>query len=280
DALLKRLGRTQGSVKARVDQLKKDLGYPLTEDGRTLIMTDVEQMLRDSERRSALLFDQTPKAPVVAQPYPRFREANAAASYNTPAPDGSRPGTFQIPLRHERMTKFGLRSLVYHETVPGHHFQLALEMENKNLPRFRQIRAFGGVPALSEGWALYAERLAAESGWYENDPEGLLGQLDAELFRARRLVVDTGIHAKHWTRQQAIDYGIEPSEVERYVVFPGQACSYMIGELKIIELREKAKKALGDRFSLKEFHNVVLDTGTVPLDILERQVDSYIRSAR
>ena len=278
DTIFRRLGRTAGSVRDRIEKLKDDLRYPETEEGRKKIMADVEQILRDSERRSALLFDQTPKAPVVAQPYPRFREANAAASYNTPAPDGSRPGTFQIPLRHERMTKFGLRSLVYHETVPGHHFQLALEMENKNLPRFRQIRAFGGVPALSEGWALYAERLAAESGWYENDPEGLLGQLDAELFRARRLVVDTGIHAKHWTRQQAIDYGIEPSEVERYVVYPGQACAYMLGELKIIELREKAQKTLRQNFALQQFHNVVLGAGTLPLDLLQRQVDSYLRT--
>ena len=177
------------------------------------------------------------------------------------------------------MTKFALRSLVYHETIPGHHFQIAFQTENKLLPRFRQIAAFGGISALGEGWALYAERLAAESGWYDGDLEGRLGQLDSELFRARRLVVDTGIHAKRWTRQQAIDYGIEPSEVERYVVNPGQACSYMIGQLKIIELREKAKKALGDRFSLNQFHNTILSTGTVPLEILERQVDAYIRTA-
>src|SRR5207244_12392557 len=161
---------------------------------------------------------------------------------NTPAPHGARPGTFQIPLRHDRMTKFGLRSLVYHETVPGHHFQLALEMENKNLPRFRQIRAFGGVPALSEGWALYAERLAAESGWYENDPEGLLGQLDAELFRARRLVVDTGIHAKHWTRQQAIDFAMEPTGVEVSVVYPGRPGPYMLGGLKLMKFGENGRK--------------------------------------
>jgi uncharacterized protein (DUF885 family) len=280
DTILRRLGRTEGSVKDRIERLKYDLRYPETDEGRKQIMADVEGILRDSQRRSALLFDKTPMAPVIAQPYPKFREANAAAAYSSPAPDGSRPGTFQIPLRHERMTKFGLRTLVYHETVPGHHFQIALEMENKELPRFRQIRAFGGISALGEGWGLYAERLAAESGWYENDPEGLLGQLDSELFRARRLVVDTGIHAKHWTRQQAIDYGIEASEVERYVVNPGQACAYMLGELKIIELRERAKKAFGDRFSFKEFHNVVLGAGTLPLDLLERQVDSYIRSAR
>ena len=280
DEILRQLHRTDGSLKDRIAKLKTDLGYPVSEDGRKVIMTDVEQILRDAEKRSQSLFDQRPKSPVVAQPFPRFREANAAANYNSPAPDGSRPGVFQIPLRPERMTKFGLRSLVYHETVPGHHFQIALQVENKSLPRFRQIGAFGGISALGEGWGLYAERLAAESGWYTGDLEGRLGQLDSELFRARRLVVDTGIHAKHWTRQQAIDYGIEASEVERYVVNPGQACSYMIGELKIIELREKAKKTLGAKFSLNQFHDVVLNTGTVPLVVLERQVDGYIRSQR
>jgi len=278
DEILRRLGRTEGTVKERVEKLQKDLAYPITEEGRVLIMADVEKILRDAQRRSDSLFDKVPKSSVVAQPFPRFREANAAANYNAPAPDGSRPGTFQIPLRPERMTKFGLRSLVYHETVPGHHFQIALQVENKDLPRFRQIGAFGGISALTEGWGLYAERLAAESGWYEGDLEGLLGQLNSSLFRARRLVVDTGLHSKHWTRQQGIDYGIEASEVERYAVFPGQACSYMIGQLKIVEVREKAKKALGDKFSLRAFHDVVLNTGTVPLELLERQVDAYIRA--
>ena len=277
DDIFRRLGRTNGSIAERVAQLKKDLAYPVTENGRTLIMADIDQILRDAQRRSEPLFDQRPQAPVVAQPFPRFREANAAASYTAPAPDGSRPGTFQMPLRPERMTKFSLRSLVYHETVPGHHFQIALELENDTLPRFRRIRAFGGISAFSEGWGLYAEHLAAESGWYDGDLEGRLGQLDSELFRARRLVVDTGIHAKRWTRQQAIDYGIEASEIERYVVIPGQACAYMIGQLKIIELRDRAQKTLGARFSAKEFHNVVLTTGTAPLEVLERQVDAYIK---
>jgi uncharacterized protein (DUF885 family) len=280
DAIFRRLGRTQGTLKERIAKLSQDLAYPRTEDGRKLIMADVEQILRDAQKRSESLFDRVPKSPVNAQPFPRFREANAAANYNSPAPDGSRPGIFQIPLRPERMTKYGLRSLVYHETVPGHHFQIALQVEKKDLPRFRQIGAFGGISALVEGWGLYAERLAAESDWYKDDPEGLLGQLDSELFRARRLVVDTGIHSKHWTRQQGIDYGIEASEVERYAIWPGQACSYMIGELKILELRDKAKKALGDKFSFYQFHNVVLGTGTVPLEILERQVDAYIRGGR
>jgi uncharacterized protein (DUF885 family) len=279
DRVLRSLGRTEGPLNRRIETLKKDLGYPLTEDGRTAIMADVGRILADAQTRSAALFDQVPKSPVVAQPFPRFRQANAAANYNAPAPDGSRPGTFQIPLRPERMTKFGLRTLVYHETVPGHHFQVALQVENPGLPRFRQINAFGGAAAMAEGWGLYAERLAAEAGWYDGDPEGLLGQLDSALFRARRLVVDTGIHLKHWTRQQAIDYGIEASEVERYVVYPGQACSYMIGQLKIVELREKAKQALGAAFSDRAFHAVVLGTGTVPLEILERRVDGYIAAS-
>jgi uncharacterized protein (DUF885 family) len=279
DAILRRLGRTQGSVKARTEQLKKDLAYPLTEDGRKQIMTDIDGIIADAQRRSALQFDHRPQGPVIAQPYPRFREANAAASYTAPPLDGSRPAIFQMPLRPERMTKFGLRTLIHHETVPGHHFQIGLMVENRALPRFRQARVFGGTPAISEGWALYAERLAAESGWYADDQEGLLGQLDGELFRARRLVVDTGLHAKRWTRQQAIDYGIEASEVERYVVMPGQACAYMIGELKILELRDRAKAALKNRFSERAFHNAVLAPGTVPLDLLDQEVNRYIRAA-
>src|SRR5690606_11258802 len=205
---------------------------------------------------------------------------SAAASYTAPPLDGSRPGVYQMPLRANRLTNFGLRTLVYHEAVPGHHFQVALSVENDALPKFRQTRALGGISAFSEGWALYAERLAAENGWYEGDPEGLLGQLDAELFRARRLVVDTGLHAKRWTRQQAIEYGIEASEVERYVVMPGQACAYMIGQLKLIELRDRGRRELGDRFSFKAFHSAVLGAGTVPLDLLEKIVDEHIAEVR
>jgi uncharacterized protein (DUF885 family) len=280
DTLLRRINRTQGTVKERIEKLSLDMQYPnpASDASREQIMRDIEGILRDAEKRAALLFDIRPKTPVVARPFPAFREKNAAANYNGPPPDGSRPGTFQYPRRIEKMTKFGLRSTVYHETVPGHHFQIALEVENKNLPSFRQLRAFGGISAFSEGWGLYAERLAAESGWYGDDVEGLLGQLDSELFRARRLVVDTGLHAKRWTRQQGIDYGIEASEVERYAVYPGQACSYMMGELKIIECRERAKKALGTKFSLRQFHNKVLMTGTVPLELLDRQVDAWIKS--
>lgn len=280
DAILRKLGRPNGTVKERVAQLKKDLSYPTTEDGRKQIMADIDAMIREAERRSALQFDVRPKTPVIAQPYPRFREANAAASYTAPPLDGSRPAIFQMPLRPDQMTKFGLRTLVHHETVPGHHFQIGLMVENQSLPRFRQARLFGGISAITEGWALYSERLAAESGWYADDPEGLVGQMEKELWRARRLVVDTGMHAKRWTREQAIDYGIEAAEIERYVVMPGQACSYMIGQLKILELRDRAKAQLKDRFSERAFHNAVLAPGAVPLGMLEQEVGRYIRSAR
>ncbi|MFC1538398.1 DUF885 family protein [Candidatus Latescibacterota bacterium] len=280
DGMLRRLGRTDGSVTDRIQKLKLDLQYPnpTSDESRAQIMNDIEGIVRDAERRAALLFDILPKSPVVVQPVPRFSEDNAAGSYTPPSMDGSRPGIFQFPRRMGRMTKFGLRTHVYHETVPGHHFHLALQIENKELPRFRQIGTFGSYAASAEGWALYAERLAAESGWYGDDVEGLLGQLYKELFRARRLVVDTGLHARKWTRQQGIDYGIEASEVERYVVSPGQACSYMIGLLKILDLRDQAKKALGDRFSLRDFHNTMLTTGIVPLNVLADEVERYIKS--
>ncbi|HSU76630.1 MAG TPA: DUF885 domain-containing protein, partial [Burkholderiales bacterium] len=280
EKVLARLGRTQGSLKERTDTLERELAYPNNDQGRAAIMADIERILRDAEKRSAALFAETPKAPVIARPYPRFRWASAAASYSFPAPDGSRPGIFQIPLRPSQLTRYALRSLVYHETVPGHHFQIALEQENTALPRFRQLRAYGFISAYGEGWALYAERLAAEAGWYEGDDEGLLGQLEDELFRARRLVVDTGLHAKHWTREQAIAYGIGPSEVERYVVYPGQACSYKLGQLKILELRDRARAALGSRYSPKEFHRAVLGTGTVPLELLEHEIDAYIARSK
>ena len=282
DTILKQLGRTEGPVRERIEKLRNDLRYPdpASEASRAAIMQDTNAFIEDALKRSQSLFDLQPKTKVIAQPFPRFREASAAANYNRAPLDGSRPAIFQIPLRDQRMTKFGLRSLVYHETVPGHHFQIALEQENTSLPRFRQARVLGGISALSEGWALYAEKLVAENGWYEGDPEGLLGMLDAQLFRARRLVVDTGLHAKHWTRQQAIDFGIEASEVERYVVKPGQACAYMIGQLKLLELRDKARTALGPKFTPQAFHNVVLKTGTAPLDMVAGEVDGYIRTAQ
>jgi uncharacterized protein (DUF885 family) len=278
DALLRSLGRTEGTVQERVKRLRADLAYPdpTSAESRAAVMHDIDAILADAQVRAAGLFDKRPKSAVIASPYADYEEANQAARSMPPAADGSRPGVFMFPRRVERMTRFGLRTLTYHEAVPGHFFQVGLEVENTALPRFRQARALGGISAFTEGWALYVERLVAEAGWYEGDPEGRLGQLDAELFRARRLVVDTGLHAKRWTRQQAIDYGIEPSEVERYVVNPGQACAYMIGQMKILELRERMRQAMGDRFRLPDFHNLVLDTGTVPLELLEARIDAAI----
>jgi uncharacterized protein (DUF885 family) len=215
---------------------------------------------------------------VVVKREPPFTEKSAAAHYTPPARDGSRPGIFWAPLPGPKFEIIEMRTLVYHEAVPGHHFQIALQNEMTSLPRFRRDRVFGFLSAHGEGWALYSEQLAAEQGWYEGDPKGHLGQLQDELFRARRLVVDTGLHTMHWTRQQAIDYGISASEVERYVVWPGQACSYKIGMLKILELRAKAQHELGPRFFLKEFHNTVLRAGNVPLGVLETVIDDWIAS--
>jgi uncharacterized protein (DUF885 family) len=278
DAVLRRLGFTDGSLKERIERLRSQRAYPnpTSEESRAAIMRDIDAILRDAQERSKALFLRTPRSPVKAEPFPDFQEANAAAGYLPPAADGSRPGTFRYPRRVERMTKFDLKTLVYHETVPGHHFQIGLQIENGELPHFRQQSVFMNLSVFAEGWGLYAEKLAAESGWYSDDLEGLVGQLYDEEFRARRLVVDTGLHAMGWTRQQAIDYGIEPAEVERYVVLPGQACSYMIGQLKLLELRERARAALGERFSLPRFHDFVLSTGMVPLELLDRETDAFI----
>ena len=161
--------------------------------------------------------------------------------------------------------------------VFGHHFQISIQQESAELPRYLKLGIFGANNAYIEGWALYAERLAAENGWYDGDLAGQLGYLHLQLFRARRLVADTGLHAQKWTRQQAIDYGFTRQEVERYIVWPGQACSYMIGQLKIMELREKARATLGAKFSIKEFHNVVLRGGSMPLEVLAREVERWVR---
>jgi len=280
DGLLRKLGYHDGSIKVRMEKLEQDLQPPATPDPRPALLARYEAITRDAEKRAALMFDLRPKAPVEVRREPIFTEKSAAAHYTGPARDGSRPGIFWAPLPGPHFEMTSMRTLVYHEAVPGHHFQIALQKEMSGLPRFRSDRLFGGISAHSEGWALYAEQLAAESGWYEGDPQGLLGQLDDELFRARRLVVDTGLHAMHWTRQQAIDYGIKASEVERYVVWPGQACSYKIGMLKILELRAKTQRELGTNFSIKQFHNVFLSTGTVPLEVLEHVIDAYIATQK
>ncbi|HVZ66132.1 MAG TPA: DUF885 domain-containing protein [Lacunisphaera sp.] len=276
DGYLKQLGYAAGTIKERMEKLEADSQPPAEPDPRPMLLQRYADILADAQKRAALLFDLRPQAPVVVMREPLFTEKTAAAHYTPPARDGSRPGTFWAPLPGPTFEMTEMRTLVYHEAVPGHHFQIALQQEETGLPRFRRDRLFGFISAHGEGWALYAENLAAESGWYEGDLKGHLGQLNDELFRARRLVVDTGLHAQHWTRQQAIDYGIRPAEVDRYVVWPGQACSYKIGMLKILELRAKAQAALGPKFSLKEFHNVVLRNGTVPLAVLEQVIDDWI----
>jgi uncharacterized protein (DUF885 family) len=276
DEQLRALGYSDGSVEARYQALEQSLQPPEDPDPRPALLQEQVRILRDAEARAASLFDLRPQAAVQVLREPSFTEKNAAAHYSAPAPDGSRPGTVWIPLPGPQYAILGMRTLTYHEGVPGHHFQVALQQESAEIPMFRRKRVFGGLVAFTEGWALYAEQLAVEADWYRDDARGRLGQLHDELFRARRLVVDTGLHAQRWTRQQAIDYGIPAAEVERYVVMPGQACAYKVGELEILAQRARAQKALGPKFSMKRFHNLLLRTGAVPLAVLGQVVDADI----
>jgi uncharacterized protein (DUF885 family) len=283
DGLLKRLGKSEGSVNARLAALNAELQPPAGPDApdpRPGLIARYTAAVRDAEKRAEALFNLKPSAPVDVRRVPTLTERTASAHYTAPAPDGSRPGIFWAPLPGPLFGVLGIRTLAVHEAVPGHHFQIALQQEQAQLPRWRQRRIFGGGSAHSEGWALYAERLAIEEGWYADDPHALLGAWGAQLFRARRLVVDTGLHTLRWSRQQAIDYGISASEVERYVANPGQATAYMVGMLHIMALRDEARARLGPRFSLKAFHDVVLKTGSVPLDLLSTVVRSWIEEQR
>ena len=268
DRVLRSLGRNQGSVEQRLIALRAELQPPANPDPRPAILARYADAIRDAQRRAQDLFNLQPRAPVEVRRVPALTERTASAFYTTPAPDGSRPGVFWAPLPGPGYDLLRIRSLAVHEAVPGHHFQLALQQEQTALPRWRQRRIFGGGSAHAEGWALYAERLALDHGWYDGDPHALLGGLDGQLFRARRLVVDTGLHAKRWTRERAIAYGLPAHEVERYVSNPGQACAYMVGMLHILQVRDEAQRVMGARFSLKAFHDVVLQTGSVPLDVL------------
>ncbi len=280
DGLLKQLGYAEGSINARMEKLNLSLQPAAEPDPRAGLIKRYEDMLADALKRSEAMFDIRPKAPCVVKREPPFTEKTAAAHYTGPARDGSRPGVFWAPLPGPVFKIVNMRTLVYHEAIPGHHFQIALQRETASLPRYRRDGIFGGGSAYAEGWALYAEQLATENNWYEGDAVGQLGQLEAELFRARRLVVDTGLHTKKWTRQQVIDYGIPASEAERYVVFAGQACAYKVGQLKILALRAKARAALGEKFSIKEFHNVVLRSGNMPLAVLEQVVDAWVAAKK
>ncbi|HEX9651493.1 MAG TPA: DUF885 domain-containing protein [Cyclobacteriaceae bacterium] len=262
--------------------------FPNDDNGRQAALNEYNLILDEISAGLNDAFDIRPKAGLEVLRVPEFKEEGAAgAYYNRPAMDGSRGGLFYANLRDmKEVVKFGMKTLAYHEGIPGHHFQVAIQSELEGQPIFRTISLF---TAFTEGWALYAERLAWELGFYENDPFGNLGRLQAEMFRAVRLVVDTGIHFKKWTREEAIDYmvantGMTPSgvttEIERYIVMPGQACAYKIGMMKILELREKAKSELGEKFDLRKFHNVVLKNGAVPLEILEDLIDGYIAESK
>ena len=259
--------------------------YPNTEAGRQQYLTDAKGYIAQVMAIAPRYFLRLPKAELEVRAVEKFREGTASvAFYNTPAPDGSRPGIYYVNLADmTQVLKPQIEGISYHEGAPVHHFQLARQQELEGIPKFRR---FGGYGAYIEGWGLYAERLAQEMGFYQ-DPYSEFGHLSLELWRAVRLVLDTGIHHKRWTREQAIDYFRANSllseadivrEVERYFNWPGQATSYKIGQLKIIELRRKAEAALGPRFDIREFHETVLGNGALPLDVLEAQVDAYITS--
>jgi uncharacterized protein (DUF885 family) len=229
------------------------------------------------------LFGRLPKAKLEVVPIESFREKSAAgADYNTGAPDGSRPGRINVntsdPTSRKTIT---MESTAYHEGVPGHHMQLSIAQELPDLPEFRK---HGGYTAYVEGWALYSERLGKEVGFYQ-DPYNDYGRLQDEMLRAIRLVVDTGLHHKHWTRQQVVDFfhahsAIDEvevqSETDRYIVWPGQALGYKIGQLTILELREKAKRELGDKFDVRAFHDEVLGAGALPMNVLQERINAWI----
>ena len=257
--------------------------YEDSDAGRAQILVDYQAILDEVNAGLGDAFRIRPEAGMEVVRIPEFKEKTApGAYYQQPAIDGSRPGRFYANLYDIKATpKYGMRTLAYHEGIPGHHFQIAVAMELEGMPLIRKMAPF---TAYIEGWALYSERLAWELG-FQKDPFDNIGRLQAELFRAVRLVVDTGIHHSRWTREQAIDYmkkntGMSDrdvtAEIERYIVMPGQATAYKVGMMKILELREKAKLALGDKFDLRDFHDVVLKNGAVPLDILETLVDRYI----
>ena len=283
--ILRSQGRPDADLAAAMHALHQEerFLYPDTDDGRQRILSDYQAIIDEINAGMGQLFDVRPEASVKVERVPEFRQATAPGAYYQPGSfDGARPGVFYANLRSvKEIPRFGMRTLAYHEAIPGHHFQIGIAQELTEIPFFRRIIPF---TAYVEGWALYAEQVAAENG-FEADPYDRLGYLTGQLFRASRLVVDTGIHYKRWTREQAIQYMLEATgmpesdvvaEVERYIVIPGQACAYKVGQLKILELRQRARERLGPRFDVKQFHNVVLTNGALPLSILERVVDEWI----
>ncbi|MEC9488217.1 MAG: DUF885 domain-containing protein [Halanaerobium sp.] len=248
---------------------------------RQEIFAKYRELIDGMELKLPELFTTLPAHKVQLAPVPDFREDSISNYYSTPALDGSNPGTFYINLSFQQVLH-RMATLAYHEAIPGHHLQLAIQRENQDLPLFRRAMTFLGY---TEGWGLYAEKLAGEYGFHE-DPVIRLGYLQSELLRASRLVIDTGIHYKRWNREEALDYFFKvngyqnPAEVYRYIIWPGQAVAYKVGEMKILELRERAREELGERFNIKEFHRVILENGSIPLEILEKEVDRYIEEVK
>ncbi len=274
-------------IGASMDKLGKDPRFLYSNDdkGRTEALAEYKRLIDNAVAESkAHLFYLAPKAQIEIRRVETFKEATApGAYYQGGAMDGSRPGIFYANLRDmNEVPKWSMPTLSYHEGVPGHHWQISIAQELKGVPQFRKVLPF---TAYAEGWALYAEWLAKQAGWYKDDQFGDLGRLRDELFRAVRLVVDTGIHAKHWTREQAITFMRDKTgmgekevkaEIERYIVNPGQACAYKVGMLKIQELRARAQQELGNKFDEREFDDNVLKNGGLPLEILEEQINDYI----
>lgn len=286
DAILKAQGRTQGTVAERLKGLNEDPAqlYPNTDEGRAKLIADLNVQVAAIAARLPQAFNTLPKAEVTVKRVPPFIQDGASNGYyQSAALDGSRPAAFFINLKdtHE-WPKYNLPTLVYHEATPGHHLQIALAQESTRIPIIR--RTGGGFSAFSEGWALYAEQLADEMGVYKDDPYGQVGFLQSFLFRACRLVVDTGIHHKRWTRDQATDYMVAVTgyprsralrEIDRYCCSPGQACSYKVGHTTWARLREDAKAKLGPKFDLKAWHDAALLSGSMPLTVLERNLGEW-----
>ncbi|SFF57049.1 Uncharacterized conserved protein, DUF885 familyt [Duganella sp. CF458] len=285
DAILKGEGLSEGSIGKRVQILasRPEQQYPNTDEGKKAMLAQYQAILDEVNKGLGPVFDVRPKLGVEVQAVPVASQATAPGAYYMQGSfDGSRPGVFYANMRAPGETpKFAMRTLAYHEGIPGHHFQIAIQQEMTGVPFFRKIIPF---TAYHEGWALYAERLAAEQG-FQKTPLDNLGRLRDEMMRATRLVVDTGIHYKRWTREQATDYmmnttgmaeGDVTAEIERYFVIPGQALAYKVGMLKILALREQAKKELGDKFDLKQFHNEVLVHGALPMTLLEGVVNDWV----
>jgi len=283
-AIMQQVG-FQGDLKAFFKYIKEDpkFYYPTTPEGKAAYLKRATQIIDDMRVRLDEFFITKPKAPLVVKPVEPFREQGAAgAFYEQPSADGTRPGTYYVnTVDMHGVPIFEMETLAHHEAIPGHHMQIAIAQELQGIPKFRM---YGGNNAYVEGWALYCEYFPKEFGFY-SDPYMDFGRLNDELLRAVRLVVDTGIHAKHWTRAQVMQYFRDNTpnperdiftETNRYIVWPGQATSYKIGMLKILQLRELAKKELGPKFDLREYHDLVLKDGAVPLDILEENVRAWI----